>query len=616
MKTEVQIDVQDLDHLGIIAGIVDEIGIVEIIDKEIGTDEREKVSAGKVVKAMIINCMGFLSAPLYLFSEFFEGKATEHLIGAGIKAEYLLGATHAEETSARLHPLNDSRIGRVLDQIYEYGITILFVKIAILMAERFKIETKIAHIDGTSMAVHGKYLKLEEPTEDNSSVDLPADQRNLSPEDSQEKDEEDLEPVPINITHGYSRDHRPDLKQYTLSLLTTESEGIPLFMQVGSGNELDQKAFAKMIKEFKSQWTGAAPSVYVVDAAFYTESNLSEFQYSIKWISRVPFIIKTAKDLAQTLLPEQFSKSTLFKGYQFCSVCHEYAGIKQLWLVVESSERKSADLKSLSKRISKSLATKLTSLKRLSNHEFACESDALTAAADFEKALPYHLLSELNIIAKPHYQRKGRPRLDDEVTHYTYQIQSTLCENQIVIANHLNQTGRFILATNLLDEERNSISLLAPDLYQAECAFISSTSVTHSQSENWTPDLILKEYKGQQSTERGFRFIKDPLFFVSRVFLKSTKRIMALAMIMTLALMVYSLGQRQLRRALELHDSTLPNQKGKPTASPTLRWILQCFQSVHLVFINGIKSRIQLTSRQTLILQFLGSSSQQYYFLS
>lgn len=66
MKPEVQIDVQDIDHLGIIAGIVDEIGIVEIIDQEIGTDVREKVSAGQVVKAMIINCMGFLTAPLYL----------------------------------------------------------------------------------------------------------------------------------------------------------------------------------------------------------------------------------------------------------------------------------------------------------------------------------------------------------------------------------------------------------------------------------------------------------------------------------------------------------------------------------------------------------------------
>jgi transposase len=91
---------------------------------------------------------------------------------------------------------------------------------------------------------------------------------------------------------------------------------------------------------------------------------------------------------------------------------------------------------------------------------------------------------------------------------------------------------------------------------------------------------------------------------------------MALAMIMTLALMVYSLGQRQLRRALEITQSTLPNQKGLPTARPTLRWILQCFQSVHLIFVDGIKSRIQLTSRQTLILQFLGASSRQYYFLS
>lgn len=122
-----------------------------------------------------------------------------------------------------------------------------------------------------------------------------------SPQEDDQKEEENSEPVPINITHGYSRDRRPDLKQYTLSLLTTETEGIPLFMQAGSGNESDRKAFVKIIKEFKSQWTGAAPSVYVMDAAFYTESNIGEFQYSIKSISRVPFTIKTAKYLAQTL---------------------------------------------------------------------------------------------------------------------------------------------------------------------------------------------------------------------------------------------------------------------------------------------------------------------------
>jgi len=220
-------------------------------------------------------------------------------------------------------------------------------------------------------------------------------------------------------------------------------------------------------------------------------------------------------------------------------------------------------------------------------------ADAIKAAKEFEKTLKYHLLDNLKILVKPHYQRKGRPKPNDEVSHYTYHIQAGLIENNIVIKNYRNQAGRFILATNLLDEK------------------------------TWTCELILQEYKEQQTTERGFRFIKDPLFFVSRVFLKSTKRIMALAMIMTLALMVYSLGQRQLRQALELNLSTLPNQKGKPTARPTLRWILpfgrlrlQCFQSVHLVFVDGIKSSIKLTDRQKLILQFLSASSHQYYFLS
>lgn len=107
MTTDIEIEVQDIDHLGLIAGIIDDIGIVEIIDQELGTHEQEKVSAGQVVKAMIINCMGFLTAPLYLFSEFFAGIATEHLIGEGVKAEYL----------------NDSRLGRVLEQLYEYGVT-------------------------------------------------------------------------------------------------------------------------------------------------------------------------------------------------------------------------------------------------------------------------------------------------------------------------------------------------------------------------------------------------------------------------------------------------------------------------------------------------------------
>jgi transposase len=84
-------------------------------------------------------------------------------------------------------------------------------------------------------------------------------------------------------------------------------------------------------------------------------------------------------------------------------------------------------------------------------------------------------------------------------------------------------------------------------------------------------DDVLSEYKAQQSTERGFRFLKDPLFFTSSVFLNSTERVAALAMLMGLCLLVYSLGQRALRQALERVKTTIDNQLGKPTSTPTLR---------------------------------------------
>ena len=555
MPPENQIDVQDIDHLGIIAGIVDDIGIVEIINRELGTHPQEKVSTGQVVKAMLLNCMGFLTSPLYLFSEFFAGKATEHLIGAGVKAEYL----------------NESRLGRVMDQLYEYGITLMFVKIASEMSKRFGINTNHAHLDGTSMAVHGKYetKEKEEGQEEESLVE-----------------NESGEPVAITITQGYSRDHRPDLKQFTWHLLTSEEEGIPLYMNVGNGNKTDQKAFPEVIKAFRSEWEGEQPELYVMDAAFYSEANLQEFGNSIEWISRVPATLKAGQELIEGLKPEQFSEQYDKKGYRFCVVCSTYAEIKQQWIVVESRQRMEADLKTLSKKIEKALKEKEKSLKSLMNKTWSCEADALNAVSEFEKTLNYHNLSACQIVAQPHYLQRGRPNPDQQPSHYSWHIQATLVENPITITAKRQQAGRFIIATNCLD------------------------------SQKWADSDIFQEYKGQQSTERGFRFLKDPLFFASSIFLKNSKRIMALAMLMTLALMVYTLGQRQLRLALQQANASRPDQKGKPTAHPTLRWILQCFLSVHLVFFNNLKSQIKLSDRQNLILQFLGASSRKYYFLS
>ncbi|MFN7555876.1 DUF4277 domain-containing protein, partial [Microcystis sp.] len=78
MNQSTGIEVKNLDHLGLVAGIIDEIGIVEIINEQVSIERGEIVTAGQVVKAIILNGLGFVSGSLYLFPQFFEDKATEH----------------------------------------------------------------------------------------------------------------------------------------------------------------------------------------------------------------------------------------------------------------------------------------------------------------------------------------------------------------------------------------------------------------------------------------------------------------------------------------------------------------------------------------------------------
>ena len=179
----IEINVQDIDHLGIIADIVDEIGIVEIINRLLGTHSQEEVSAGHAVKALILNCLGFLSAPLYLFSQFFEGKATEHLIGPGVKPEHL----------------NDSRIGRVLDQLHKQGLSRVFVEIALAAVLKFGVNTARLHLDGSSMYVHGQYLNGQHQRPSAKSEADEQDSVEMDPAQSNPSAELSSEPVPIEI---------------------------------------------------------------------------------------------------------------------------------------------------------------------------------------------------------------------------------------------------------------------------------------------------------------------------------------------------------------------------------------------------------------------------------
>ena len=89
-----------------------------------------------------------------------------------------------------------------------------------------------------------------------------------------------------------------------------------------------------------------------------------------------------------------------------------------------------------------------------------------------------------------------------------------------------------------------------------------------------------------------------------------------MAMLMGLCLLVYSLGQRELRPHLKESKTGLKNQLGKLTERPTLRWIFQCFQGIHWVRLEGVKQVVNLTEERRFTLSFFPASCQKYYILS
>ena len=304
----------DIDHLGIVAGIIDDIGLVEEINRLVGTHKLERISSGQMVKAMILNGLGFVSAPLYLFEEFFTGKATEHLIGDGVTPE----------------ALNDDKLTRVLDELYESDLTRVFVTVAAKARQIYAVKQESIHLDASSFSVHGEY-------------DSPGE-------------------AAIEITYGYSRDKRPDLKQFIVDLMLTGDGDIPVFFRAADGNENDKEVFARLIREYQQQLNTDA--LFVADSALYSFDNLQALQ-NLRWLCRVPLTLSEAKNTLETIPEDAFSEN--LEGHRAAELKSEYAGVPQRWLIIESEARKQREQASFEKRLSKLEQEHTKDLKKLAS---------------------------------------------------------------------------------------------------------------------------------------------------------------------------------------------------------------------------------------------------------
>jgi transposase len=388
-------------------------------------------------------------------------------------------------------------------------------------------------------------------------------------------DDEDTES--IDITFGIPKNGRWDLKQFVLSLIVNQ-HGIPLFMNTHSGNSSDKKTILEAITTLKSVLRPESKVYYVADSSFYTDDNVKNIGKSL-WISRVPATITEAKELLAANLNLKTLKSD--ERYSFYQTFVEYGGVKQKWVLLLSHKMKEKKKETLKKTLDKEVEKAEKSLKKLKGKDFFCEEDALKAAEEWIQEFPSVLFDKVSLksITKREPGKRGRPSNDEKFKTY-YRIEGSIKINDAFVLKEMDKMGLFILASN-------DISL--------------------------SPEEMLKYYKGQDRVEKGFRFLKSDTFSVSKVYLKKKSRIEALTMIMVLCLMIYSIAEWKLRLRLEEENETVPDQKGKPTKRPTMRWIFFKFQGITELSIQNEGENVsEVLNMEEVNWKILGLMGEQY----
>jgi transposase len=448
--------------------------------------------------------------------------------------------------------LNDDTLGRTLDAIFASNPTEVYASVAATSCTILALAPRFAHLDSTSFHVDGHY-----------NADRPAEEGG------------------IRLTKGYSRDHRPELNQCILNLIVESQASIPIHMSAASGNTEDKTGFRTLLSTHVEHLQNVHEFTYVVaDSALYVEKTLSTLADQMLFISRMPGTLDIVKDMLSKV--EVPLMHRIDKNYAYQEVGGVYGGVKQRWIIVFSQAAYERDLHTLDRRMITGGERERKAFEKLCRRSFACREDAQRAWEKFHPTLTYLCVPTLDIQEHAHYARRGKPKHGEQPERIDYRLTGALASCLQTRKALMDQQGLFVLATNELDANQ----LSAPE--------------------------VLTGYKGQAHAEKGFRFLKHPEFLASALFLQKPERIMALLMIMTLCLMVYAALEYRIRQGLQHQGKTVLNQVGKPTVTPTARWIFHCFVGIHVLFQGGQRMGIvNLEAQHWEIINVLGYHS--YY---
>jgi transposase len=525
-----EIAVYPVQHLPIIKAYADQLGLVSLINHYVPTEM--DVDAGTVVLGLVLDTLRGRS-PLYRLEEFFAHQDTELLLGKALPPQ----------------AFTDDTVGRVLDRLYDFGTMRLFTACAVRAATRFDLERRYVHFDTTSRSVWGDYQFAE--TQD----------------------------LPFQVTYGYSKDKRPDLKQFVLSTLCVD-RAVPIWGMAADGNASDKTLNTTLLSEIAQLLAchGVAPGayIYIADAALVTEDNLAALRDTF-FITRLPAtysecgrVIAEAVAhnlweevgvLAQTP-PTRHRPGTFYKVAESSVTLY---GKAYRAVVVHSSSQDQRRQQHLARELQTSSATLEAAVRVAVQPEYFCHTDAEAAAAKLRALQSAYHWVEVEVEEHPKYG-PGRPSRTHPraVQALRYGLRVTLRERSEVIARKRQETGCFVLLTNV------------PTVGE----------MAHTARD------VLRAYKEQHGIEQNYGFLKDPLI-VNSLFLKKPERIEALGLVLLLALLLWRLVERTLRVHVETTGNTLPGWDKRETQKPTAFMMTTKFVAVMVIKVGAQRQLAQ-----------------------
>jgi len=510
-------DIKETGPAPIISHLCRQLKVRETINDVVPWDEKQcLLDPGTHVEALIINIL-CRRDPLYRVKDFYLEQDVELLFGKGVKADHF----------------NDDALGNTLDKIYAAGPKKVFSTMVLKAQLIEEITRRLLHGDTTARLMYGAYEQEEG----------------------------------LNVTQGYNKERRKDLKQFKIGLVVTD-EGFPVIGEVLDGN-LDDKTWNKqLLRNLPEHFNleELKKIIYVSDSALVTEDNLRAMGDMLKFISRLPETFNLTLELTRAAFIrdrwEQIGKlssggkSATYKIQEFK---RELYGRSYRFLVVHSDHLDKRKLKGLDSRLKKQKAELEKKAAKLMKLSFACEPDAKDALYRFLKDHENDFYSLSGSIEKNQEKVKrnkpGRPGKNAKPEY--------------------NDLYRVRLQVGELDEKA----------YEREKEHLSCFVLISNIFHGYSAAELLNEYKKQSVVENRFKFIKHPLY-VGPLWLQKKERLEAMSYVILMALAVYIILQRRVRLALKNEAEPLKLTGDKKSFEPTGNKILELFKPVKIVYIK------------------------------